>query len=294
MGNATMSSDPPLCNSQEQRFAFGKNWQQFLRHLDEERIEAAVRSLQTLLQCETLANRSFLDIGCGSGLFSLAARRLGAQVRSFDYDADSVACCQEVKRRYFPNDDQWIIERGSVLDPEYLGTLPAFDVVYAWGVLHHTGQMWNAMANGDSLVAIGGTLCVAIYNDQGGATRRWRFVKRMYNASPSPVRFLMVVTIGAWMELRQMLIRLIRLQNPLPFADWSRRERERGMSYWHDLVDWVGGYPFEAAKPEEVFDFWRSRGYELRSMKTQGCGHGCNEFTFAKSASARHVEVPGG
>jgi 2-polyprenyl-6-hydroxyphenyl methylase/3-demethylubiquinone-9 3-methyltransferase len=275
-----------------ERFSFGRNWQRYLLKLDEDRIGAAVRSLQALVMGETLAGRSFLDIGCGSGLFSLAARRLGASVRSFDYDEDSVACCEELRRRYFANDEQWIIERGSILDAAYLNTLPAFDVVYSWGVFHHTGQMWEAMANVDALVAPGGTLCLAIYNDQGGATRRWRAIKRLYNAVPL-VRWPLVLSIGAQMELKQMAIRLIRLQNPLPFADWARRERERGMSYWHDLVDWVGGYPFEAAKPEEVFDFWRRRGYELRRMTTQGCGHGCNEFTFVKGNGNGGVGLPG-
>ena len=135
------------------RFAFGKNWQRFLRQLNEERIGNAEQSLRTMLKCNDLAGRSFLDVGCGSGLFSLAARRLGATVRSFDYDEHSVACCQELKRRYFPNDGAWTIERGSILDLEYVGSLPTFDVVYSWGVLHHTGDMWRAMGRVDGLVA---------------------------------------------------------------------------------------------------------------------------------------------
>ena len=265
------------------RFAFGRNWQRFLRQVDGERIALAEQSLQRLLDCESLADRTFLDIGCGSGLFSLAARRLGASVRSFDYDEQSVACCEELKRRYLPGDSAWTIEQGSVLDDNYLATLPAFDVVYSWGVLHHTGDMWQAMANVDRLVERSGMLSIAIYNDQGGATRRWKAVKRLYNAAP-PLRLPIVLGIGAWSELKQMLIRLVRLKNPLPFADWAELIRQRGMSPWHDLVDWVGGYPFEAARPEEVFGFWRNRGYELRVVTTQGAGHGCNEFTFEKKA----------
>jgi 2-polyprenyl-6-hydroxyphenyl methylase/3-demethylubiquinone-9 3-methyltransferase len=264
------------------RFAFGRNWQRFLRNVDEERIAQAEESLRRLLQCKTLGGRTFLDVGCGSGLFSLAARRLGASVRSFDYDEHSVACCDELKRRYFPDDDDWKVELGSVLDRPYLEALPVFDVVYSWGVLHHTGDMWQAMANLDRVVKPGGALSIAIYNDQGGATRRWKAVKRLYSAAP-PLRLPLVLTIGAWSELKQMLIRLVRLKNPLPFADWAALSKQRGMSPWHDLVDWVGGYPFEAARPEVVFGFWRERGYELRVMTTQGAGHGCNEFTFVKA-----------
>jgi 2-polyprenyl-6-hydroxyphenyl methylase/3-demethylubiquinone-9 3-methyltransferase len=54
------------------------------------------------------------------------------------------------------------------------------------------------------------------------------------------------------------------------------------MSVWYDLVDWVGGYPFEVAKPEEVFDFYRKRGFELSRLKTSGGGLGCNEFVFIR------------
>ena len=203
---------------------------------------------------------------------------------SFDFDPQSVACTAELKRRFFPDDSQWVVREGSVLDESFVSGLGTFDVVYSWGVLHHTGEMWQSMQHVDALVAPGGLLCLAIYNDQGGATRRWKTVKRVYNAC-APLRLPLVLAIGAWTELRQMLIRLVRLQNPLPFADWTRLTRQRGMSPWHDLVDWVGGYPFEAARPEEVFQFWHSRGYVLESLMTQGGGHGCNEFTFVKTIS---------
>ncbi len=128
------------------RFAFGRNWLRFLGLLDEERIRQAEKSLQDMLKLETLQGRSFLDVGSGSGLFSLAARRLGATVRSMDYDAQSVACSDELRRRYFPDDPHWIVEQASALDPQYLGGIGQFDVVYSWGVLHHTGQMWRGLS----------------------------------------------------------------------------------------------------------------------------------------------------
>ena len=53
-------------------------------------------------------------------------------MHSFDYDPQSVACTQELKRRYFAEDEQWIIEEGSVLDRNYLSRLGRFDVVYSW------------------------------------------------------------------------------------------------------------------------------------------------------------------
>src|SRR5262249_5237574 len=122
-------------------FGFGKNWQGFLSVLDDERIKVAEQSLRDALECTTLEAKTFLDMGSGSGLFSLAARRLGATVRSADVDPDSVACTAELKRRYFPDDPKWIVEHGSALDEKYVQSLGRFDVVYSWGVLHHTGDM---------------------------------------------------------------------------------------------------------------------------------------------------------
>ena len=138
-------SRPPNAAAEPARFAFGKNWRRFLGHIDEESIRTAEQSLRRMLEMETLEGRRFLDAGCGSGLFSLAARRLGASVHSFDYDAESVDCTAELKRRYFPSDDNWTVAQGDILDDAYVKSLGRFDVVYSWGVLHHTGHMWDGV-----------------------------------------------------------------------------------------------------------------------------------------------------
>jgi 2-polyprenyl-3-methyl-5-hydroxy-6-metoxy-1,4-benzoquinol methylase len=269
-----------------ERFEFGRNWQRFLARIDEARIAGAERSLQQLLDRETLVGQTFLDIGSGSGLFSLAARRLGARVHSFDYDPQSVACTRTLKQRYAPSDDQWTIDEASVLDQDYLHQLPQFDIVYSWGVLHQTGGMWQALDLVAERVAPGGRLAIALYNDQGGKSRRWRTIKRWYNRSPRWLQWLMCAVIGAGWEIRDALVRLVRFQNPLPFGDWRKRTEGRGMSIWHDIVDWVGGYPFEVARPHEVFTFYFRRGFPLVYMTTVGMGHGCNEYVFARPAES--------
>ena len=269
--------------SQGKRFEFGKNWSQFLTILDEERIARAECSLQSMLEVKNLAGKTFLDIGSGSGLFSLAARRLGAQVYSFDYDPRSVACTNELKRRYFPDDDRWFITEGSVLDQAFLDRLGSFDIVYSWGVLHHTGAMWQGLENASRMVGEQGKLFIAIYNDQDGASRRWLIVKRLYNWLPNAGRFMVLgpafVRLWGLTFLRDLFF-------GHPLQTWSSSKRERGMSPWRDVVDWVGGYPFEVARPEEIFEFFQKKGFTLLKLKTCGGGHGCNEFVFGKALTS--------
>jgi 2-polyprenyl-3-methyl-5-hydroxy-6-metoxy-1,4-benzoquinol methylase len=262
-----------------ERFEFGKNWSFFLNNLNDERVAGAERSLAEMLGSASLAGKTFLDIGSGSGLFSLAARRLGARVHSFDFDPKSVSCTQELRRRYFPGDEGWTVETGSVLDKAYVESLGSFDVVYSWGVLHHTGRMWEALANAALPVKSGGKLFIAIYNDQGTASRRWKEAKRLYNALPSHSRFLIVWPSFVILNWRAVIKDFLRLR---PFQSIREYGKRRGMTFYRDLIDWVGGYPFEVAKPEEIFDFYRLRGYTLVRLRTCGGSLGCNEFVVEK------------
>ena len=267
--------------SDEYRFEFGENWSQFLPLVDERRIRDAEVSLSSMLECSTLEGRRFLDVGCGSGLFSLAARRLGARVVSFDYDPNSVACTLELKRRYFPDDLSWSIQQGSALDETLLDRLGAFDVVYSWGVLHHTGNMWQALANMDRCVKPGGQLFIAIYNDTGTQAQRWRFIKRTYNRLPRPLRKPFAALVVAPIFAKSLVRASLTFSLGKEIRSWFGSNLSRGMTRWRDIVDWVGGYPYEFATADVIFDFYRKRGYRLQRLIIGG-GLGCNEFVFVK------------
>lgn len=260
----------------ELRFAFGRNWQSFLATLDDNRIEEARKRLCESLELTDLRGVRALDVGSGSGLSSLVMHQLGANVVAFDYDADSVACTQELKSRYAPDAANWQVLQGSALDSAFLSGLGQFDLVYSWGVLHHTGAMWPAIELAAARVAPQGTLLLALYNDQGLRSHIWHAVKHLY-CSGTPGRWLVGVAFyplfaayALWQDLRHF---------HMPGTHAREYARKRGMSLFHDWRDWLGGYPFEVAKPEDVVRRLIAMGFELRHQKLT-TGLGCNELVF--------------
>ena len=260
------------------RFAFGKNWRSFISVINDVRIAEAERAICASLAKSDLSGLRALDIGSGSGLSSLAMRRLGAQVVSFDYDMDSVACTKELRRRFDEDNELWQVLQGSVLDADFMASLGQFDIVYAWGVLHHTGSMWPALNLAQERVATGGQLLIALYNDQGWISKFWWQIKRLYcsgRLGPAVVTTIFYPLFALYM----LAMDVRRWQLPGTYA--KKYIHRRGMSVVHDWRDWLGGFPFEVAKPGDVIARLNKAGFSLeRESLTRGWG--CNEFVLAR------------
>jgi 2-polyprenyl-6-hydroxyphenyl methylase/3-demethylubiquinone-9 3-methyltransferase len=262
-------------------FKFGENWADYSELVDDRRVASARESVEALVG--NLKDKSFLDIGSGSGLFSVAALRLGAsEVLAVDIDADSVATTRKLLSR--ESSGKWRAEQISVFD------LPTrvperFDVVYSWGVLHHTGAMWRALDCACAMARPGGLFVFALY-ERTPLCRPWTYEKRLYRRLPGIVqKLLRGVYLTAWGAGM-----LVKGHNPWRYV---RDGQKRGMDVFHDVHDWMGGYPYESTTSDEVEEFMKERGFvrekhvPWRILLAGLFGSGCSEYVFRKGDGGR-------
>ncbi len=267
------------------RFGFGDNWADYIaKHYSEERVAISRRHLLAFLKLDGLAGKTFLDIGCGSGLHSLAAWQAGAErVVSFDFDPMSVATTAKL-RGICGNPENWQVMQGSVLDDGFVRGLPKSDIVYSWGVLHHTGSMWRALSNAAGCIADTGVFYVALYSRDvyvDPDSDYWLRIKRAYNAAGR----LRKTWMASMYIARDLLYQcLILRKNPL--AHVIEYKKSRGMSYLHDVRDWLGGWPMEFAGNKETENFANSElGLELLHAKA---GEANTEYLFRRRGAANY------
>ena len=269
--NNETNAEVPLHN----RFGFGKNWTKFINHyFSEERVESSINRFTDFTAIDNLSFLNFIDVGCGSGLHSLAALRLGAQrVTSFDIDPKAVAISKKLKVME-GNPFNWEINQGSILDSKFVSSLGNYDFVYSWGVLHHTGEVWKAIQNTCSLVKTDGYLYLALYslNVQMNPEYWLRTKQKYVNSS----KFMKVV-----MEQKYLLEHVHGSSLRNFFKGKFRPEvgRMRGMELMTDVRDWLGGWPMEFVLDEEVEKAVSKLGFVLKNVKK---GEACTEFLFTK------------
>jgi SAM-dependent methyltransferase len=268
--------------SVDSHFAFGENWLDYAAGVDEEAKQEAEKGLLKLFPRGALVGARFLDIGCGSGLHSLAALRLGvAGLTAIDIDANSVKATLAMISSE-PGGPASDVRAMSIFDadPEEFGT---FDIVYSWGVLHHTGAMWEAVERAARFVRPGGLFGLALY-EKCPSCAFWKAEKRLYSRSPAAVQKAMRGLYKAAFYARLVAKRT----SP---ASYLGSYKSRGMSFHHDVHDWMGGYPYESASVDEVRSRMGDLGFEIVRLYPANprlglFGTGCAEFTLRRTEPA--------
>lgn len=281
-GKQGMRQDTDL-TKQETHFAFGKNWASYVEGIGESQLEQAGRDLARLLG-DDLRNKRFLDIGCGSGVHALAALRLGArEVVAIDIDPDSVRTTQSLLKARAQS-ACWRVRHASVFDlaQQSLGT---FDVVYSWGVLHHTGDMARAIHSAAALVGSGGEFALALYR-KTICCDLWKREKRWYAAADADSQRTAERIYEHWFRLG--LAATGRSLN----SYIAGYQSIRGMDFHHDVRDWLGGWPYESISAAQVQRLMDSLGFERTKMFGKSgvglglFGVGCNEYVYRRPRDA--------
>jgi len=256
-------------------FDFGENWLAYSKTaLTSERILSSREAFKKLISGIPIEGKTFLDVGFGQGLSSLCAAQLGAQVYGIDINQKNVKAFEVTKRSFeILGSERMDMCVGSILLTEDIKPLQekqarGFDIVHSWGVLHHTGDMAQAFENCRKLVKKNGAFIVAIYN-RHWSSPIWRLIKKFYCSSP---KLLQRTLITIFIPIIFLAKFAVTLKNPL--------KSERGMDFFIDIVDWVGGYPYEYASINDIQALADRHGHEAPRIEKAKVPTGCNEFVF--------------
>jgi len=272
----------------ETRFKFGENWSNYSSSVNLEKIELAKKDIIRLVG--DVSNKSVIDIGCGSGIHTVAFIQLGVKsIVSFDYDLKSVETTKKLVKKFCYKKSKYKVFQADILNIDSLSGLNKrkFDIVYSWGVLHHTGSMFEAIISTTKFLKDNGILVLGLYV-KTKLCNFWYYEKKIFNKYKFlqpliKLPFLFFLIIGLSLKKRSSPYKIIH--------DYKK---QRGMSIIFDVNDWLGGFPYESIDDNSLLNFLKLKGFKIvRKFNTNSrigfFGAACGEWVLKKNIKKKNV-----
>lgn len=258
------------------KFSFGKNWCDYVDKLTDDIVKIHKDNLFTYYTDYDFKDKSILDIGCGSGLSSLSFNILGCKsLLSIDVDPNSIIAAYKLKNNFKKlvlTECDWEIKEQSILDDNFVNNSRKFDLVYSWGVLHHTGDMWTAIDNASKLVNDGGILHLALYVS-GNRYNDDLMLKYLYNMTDENGKIKLIYDWLYYYHISKN-IDIFQINN-------------RGMNKYNDCIDWLGGLPYEVCNPSVLDYFLEKKGF-VKIFYKPALGQGGNFICLYKKIKSNN------